>query len=279
VNGQIFAWSSNQQGAQIHVMRAGTYAVTVLNSAGCRATASIRVRTALETLPTISGNVNLCKGVVNRLSVPTGHHYRWSTGDTTSFLNVSTAGKYKVSITDRFGCHYIDSIQIRDVLYPVVDFSYLVNGRTVYFQYLGAASNNLIWNLGNNSDTTHWTNPTITYPRNGTYTVTLLGVNACKDTVKVTKRVIVGPNPTNEIAQLEVLWSPNPTTGLLRLELLNYDLSYNVLITNALGQLIHTQKSVTRQLELNLEEQANGVYFLTIETTKGKIVKRFVLQK
>ena len=59
---------------------------------------------------TASGTVtNICPGKTLVLTASTGTHYIWNTGDTTASIEVTTAGRYAVSVTNEFGCSSISS--------------------------------------------------------------------------------------------------------------------------------------------------------------------------
>jgi hypothetical protein len=54
---------------------------------------------------------------------------------------------------------------------------------------------------------------------------------------------------------------PNPTTGLITLDL---NATTQVTITNALGQVILTETVVAGKQTINLKNQHNGLYFMTL---------------
>jgi hypothetical protein len=64
---------------------------------------------------------------------------------------------------------------------------------------------------------------------------------------------------------------PNPTSGILRIKLSKpYDRQVEVSLFNTLGQLIQSESwlpnSATTEMEISLENLANGVYFLQISS-------------
>ncbi len=76
---------------------------------------------------------------------------------------------------------------------------------------------------------------------------------------------------TNEISKNFTLY-PNPVTNQLQIQLAP-SLAYNkATIYNYLGQLVLQSKTTT----INVSGLATGVYFLEVETNKGKGVKRFI---
>lgn len=76
---------------------------------------------------------------------------------------------------------------------------------------------------------------------------------------------------------------PNPSTGLVNLTVaLPNTQDLNVTVTNALGQVIvnNNYSSVLSEvIALDLTNQTNGVYFVTVSNGKDKMVQRLILNK
>lgn len=100
--------------------------------------------------------------------------------------------------------------------------------------------------------------------------------------------VICGSNITTGISKnlglsKDVSIMPNPSTGLVNVAITlpnSQDLSLTV--TNALGQVIVNNKynSVMNEVvSLDLTNQSNGVYFVTVSNGKDKMVQRLILNK
>lgn len=69
---------------------------------------------------------------------------------------------------------------------------------------------------------------------------------------------------------------PNPTSGIIRIKLSKpYNQPVRVSLFNTLGQLIQSElwlaNSASEELELSLEQLANGVYFLEITTASTSL--------
>ncbi|MBA3682493.1 MAG: T9SS type A sorting domain-containing protein [Bacteroidetes bacterium] len=81
----------------------------------------------------------------------------------------------------------------------------------------------------------------------------------------------------------DVTIMPNPSTGLVNVAIAlpnSQDLSLTV--TNALGQVIVSNKYnsvITENVSLDLTNQSNGVYFVTISNGTDKMVQRLILAK
>jgi len=96
-------WSNGSKAASIVASNTGLYYVTVRNEYGCaKSSAPIQV-TSISTTPVIapSGTINICKGDFVELNAGGGYStYKWTNGETTQKLKVTTAGKYAVTVTN-----------------------------------------------------------------------------------------------------------------------------------------------------------------------------------
>lgn len=96
---------------------AGIYYVYAILSppsaeADCRTAISTTVQVNTPAPFVIQGDPVLCPGASNTLRVPVTADYFWSTGATTQSIDVSAAGRYSVTATDRFGCEISAGITV-----------------------------------------------------------------------------------------------------------------------------------------------------------------------
>jgi hypothetical protein len=107
------------------------------------------------------------------------------------------------------------------------------------------------------------------------YTVT--GTNAsngCTNTTVFTQSVstCTGLNQiTSTVSEINIY--PNPTTGIANLVINEKLLGTELNVYNLFGEVIYTSKLQRLNIELNLNEQANGVYFIRIGSQTKKIIK------
>lgn len=110
-----YIWSTGQMTQSIIVSpkQTTTYYVTVTNGA-CESVDGVTVVVQTSNEP-ISGDTILCSGQTTTLYACYGDRYQWSTGDTTSFINVNppTTQTYTVTVTKSNGCISISSIMVR----------------------------------------------------------------------------------------------------------------------------------------------------------------------
>ena len=71
---------------------------------------------------------------------------------------------------------------------------------------------------------------------------------------------------------------PNPTSGIFQIANTNYQIS-NIEVYNLLGELVHQHRGAFSNLQINLANQPNGIYFLNIKTKQGTISKKLIINK
>lgn len=94
----------------------GWFYLSLINPDGCVVTDSIFVTVAEAEYPIIQSNVSdLCSGETATLSLRTGSVIKWSTGETSPTLPITTPGTYYVDFQYGNGCIGKDSIVIRQI--------------------------------------------------------------------------------------------------------------------------------------------------------------------
>lgn len=100
-----YLWSNGITTSTNIINSPGNYSVTVTAANGCTGIASQTVTLTAQPDPFISGNLVLCNGNNNTLTVlPTFSSYVWSTGSTNSSITVNSADVYSVTVTNALGC-------------------------------------------------------------------------------------------------------------------------------------------------------------------------------
>jgi len=116
--GIAYLWNTGATTSNININTADQWTVTVSNTQGCSATAS--VNTTLLPAPdiNISGNTSICKGNSTNLIASGGLTYEWNTGDLVSSINVSptTTTTYTVTVSNYQGCSSVKTVPV--IVYP-----------------------------------------------------------------------------------------------------------------------------------------------------------------
>ena len=192
--GTIYRWSNGGFGANINVNPTvtTTYTVSVSgNNGGCTSTDQVVVRIVQQPTVNVSASVTICNGDNTALTATGGTSYKWSTGDTTSSINVkpTTTTFYTVTANPN-GCSASDYLVVTVSPSPTISAGNNVTicqGATASLTATGGVSYS--WNTGATTATVS-VSPTTTT----TYSVTGLGVNNCKASNQVI--VTVNPVPT-----------------------------------------------------------------------------------
>ena len=177
-----YLWSTGATSQTISVSTSGTYSVTVTNASGCSASSSVVASPFTPPAPQISGTPGFCTGGSTVLSAGVVYaSYAWSTGATTSSINVSTAGSYSLTVTDANGC--TGSTTINVVVFanpvPVISGTLSFCGDTSTTLNAGPGYVSYLWNTGA-------TTQTINVSTVGTFTVTVVNANGCSASASAT---------------------------------------------------------------------------------------------
>jgi hypothetical protein len=120
-NGPLtYLWSNGGTSDTIQNILAGSYSVTVTDSAGCSDTLTINVGYGVcgSFAGTTSSTLASCGSCADGSATitPIGNNgnvtYLWSNGDTTATSVNLLPGTYTVTITDTAGCTYVDSVTV-----------------------------------------------------------------------------------------------------------------------------------------------------------------------
>ncbi len=185
--GIIYKWSNNAETPNIFVTE-GFYSVTVTNIDGCTASVSKVIQKSPDPNLEISGINSICEGEVTQLTATGGQFYTWSTGATTSSVNVGP-GVYSVTATNEFNCSATLYSSISGKAKPnamIQGPKSICSGQSATFLASGGISYS--WNTGAQTATLTAT-PSVTT----TYTVTVTNSNGCTDIAKLTLKVNSDP--------------------------------------------------------------------------------------
>jgi gliding motility-associated-like protein len=104
-----YLWSTGATTSSINVITSGSYTVKVTNASVCQSAASAVIAVTVNDLPatptiTAGGPTTFCTDGSVTLTSSAGSTYLWSTGATTSSINVITSGSYTVKVKNANGC-------------------------------------------------------------------------------------------------------------------------------------------------------------------------------
>jgi PKD repeat protein len=296
--GTSYAWSDNSTGTSIWAKAAGPYMVTVTDANGCVATASKSLTiNALPTATITAGGVtSVCPDDVVSLSANagTGLMYQWRrnagaiTGATNRTFTAVTAGAYSVGVTDANGCKATSAeTTITIFSRPTVSFTSSTQagtGSVMNFTNTSSAGT-VRWYFGDALNSTSTVaNPTFWYKANGTYSVRLVVTNAngCSDSTSASIIVTGVRTGVNDLVEpLLIKVYPNPFAETVQIEIENANVIFSnndkVLVTNALGQVVHQAVLNQKVMSLDTQDWSEGMYNVMIYTNGQMIpVKKVV---
>ena len=272
-----YLWSNGMPGTPISVTpdSSTTYHVTGTDVNGCIGTDSVSVTVHEVARIVIAGNNRICMGDSTVLSTEAGYSsYLWSpTGDTTSSITVkpTVSTSYSVTATDSNGCQTSTSISVLVFPQPVADFTFSQSAGLVQFTDKSIDALDRNWDFGD-GETSSAQHPQHQYDSNGTYTVTLIVSNGdCTDTIS--NQIIITGVGINRPARDELVRVyPNPVRDELMIEIALAPDQIEVLLFNALGELIHRSDPMIAnapQVVLPTGHLAAGVYVVQVRLSEG----------
>ncbi|MEA2162938.1 MAG: large repetitive protein [Thermoanaerobaculia bacterium] len=197
--GYSYQWTNGATTQSISATTTGSYNVTVISAAGCSATGSpvfVNADTGPPATITPSGPTSFCAGIgsvtLNALPIGGSLQYLWSTGATTSSINVTTSGSYSVTITDGLGCSTTSAPTVVTANAPPPQPVISASGPTTFcaggsVTLTAPAGYTYFWGTGDHTQSIVVTNT-------GGYQVTVRDANGCQSTSAVVN-VTVNPLP------------------------------------------------------------------------------------
>ena len=286
-----YLWNNSSTLQNINVTSAGNYYVigSVLN--GCSGKSNtIHIGSFPAAIPPVivaNGPTSFCEKDTISVNLSTSnpyYNYNWSSGSQTHSIHVSNPGTYMVTVTDSNGCTAVSKSPV-DITFkpkPVAYINYNVNGSIVHFYNSSLNDSTYYWNFGDGSTSTI-SNPIHTYSASGVYHVTFIATNDCgSDTAKVTIKILsgVGFVENNVVQNLSVY--PIPTADLLNVSFEFSSSSIEVKLFNTLGQLLYNESDENFDGKyhkvFSLVSYPVGVYYLQINTDKGVVNKKFIIE-
>jgi PKD repeat protein len=203
------------------------------------------------------------------------YNYIWSNG-TTSFSannptgNVLSAGTYTVIVKDVGG----DSVVTTETITQPGALSVVVDSTNATSGCNGSAG--VLVSGGTGPYTYSWspgggTSDTIKNRCTGPYCCKITDKTGCVDTVCVTIFYTLGINNIKNNSPTVQIY-PNPTNGTFTIDIANITGSVNLNIYNALGQMVYTSKLNAGKSQVNLNNNAPGLYLYRILNETGTTI-------
>jgi hypothetical protein len=264
----------------------GNYTVYYMDANGCvtSETTTVSEPYAINLSVSVS-NVSCAggdNGVIN-LTVSGGvapYSYQWTLHDGITYsediFNLD-AGSYSVVVTDANGCTASASYNVSAPANPVV-----VNGTVTNASSVSANDGEIDITVtgGTTPYSYSWSNGStigdLTGLAPGVYTVEVTDGAGCSvsSTFTVTYEVGVGENDDAYTISLY----PNPAHDFLNILVTDANVQLITLI-DLQGQIVYSDRSGDKQVQLGLENFSAGIYFVNIHTDKGVTTEKVVITK
>jgi len=169
-----------------------------------------------------------------------------------------------------------------DLYDPIANFTadttLIVEGDTVHFTDL-SENNPISWEWefeGGTPETSTEQNPVVIYNTPGNYDVTLIVSNTYgSDTLTISDYITVDPE-TGIMTQNNNLVRIYPIPSKDRLFISCKDNIHSVDILNISGQVIKKQNWKTKQIEINIADLPDGIYFIRLQAGDKVLTKKIV---
>jgi PKD repeat protein len=281
-------WSNGATTQSIIITQAGTYSATGNNSIGCPVVSDEFIVTVGNAQPggiavTPADTARFCPGQSVTLTAADGFfNYEWSNQQEGQSITITQEGAYIVNAINPEGCEASSlPVIVQQIDVPDANFSYSqTDGYLVEFENQSTFGNQYLWTFTSGNTSTQ-ANPSFTFPFDGTYPVTLTVTNQCGSN-SVTIDVIVEKLSVQNIDAniLNFSVQPNPTNGITIIKGETKQTGvYNFNLFNMIGQKVMEeswQLNGTWSKELDLTSLPKGMYWIHLDSAKGKISRKLI---
>lgn len=205
--------------------------------------------------------------------------YLWSDGSRESARSAVCEGAYTVTVVDSASCEVTlqiavpppnEPLTVSATAMPAQDVN---NGIATAVAEGGVAPLSYAWNTGDTTATAQPLTP-------GTYSVTVTDANGCTATTEVVVDFISGLGDLTGLNEFRLL--PNPTDGKFQ-AWITFDQDEEVVVEIYAADGRSLQRNTYRgqhlALLLDLTNQTDGVYFISVRTARGSATKPVVLAR
>ncbi len=251
---------------------------------------------------TISGTATVCQGQQSvTYSIPAvvgANSYNWVlppgssivAGNNTDiitvdFANNSITGLITVSVNTACGNGAISpsySVTVNPL--PIANYTYTTNAGVGTFSNTSQNATSFVWNFGDGSPNSIAVSPLHVFAGNAIYTVILTATNSCgSDSTSQPVVSVSGVGIAEQSEEQKIAVYPNPTNGLLTILFENKNSkTLDVKLVSADGKLIFAEHNNTftgtYSKNLNLNNNAKGIYFIQFVSDKEVSVQKIILE-
>lgn len=272
-----FVWNQLDTLQQISVNVSGNYLLEVIDSNGCFGLDSVLV--TVNDLPSVNIGAdtaicpeNLPLELVN-LNAQPGDTYLWSSGETSSGIDVNNAGELNLIVTNSFGCTNVDSISVSIFDAPTVDAgtdtTICAYNFPLQINAINSASSTVVWNTGE-------TTSSVEVSDAGTYIITATSNDGCVAVDSIT----ISVDPCLGLSQEELVFElyPNPAKDVVHIQTHAFH-NAKIEIISASGQLVYAADLMQEETEIATSQFSDGVYSVWFKSEHQHNYYRLVISK
>lgn len=277
-------WASGATESIVTDLSAGVYEVTVGDANDCERIEIVEIDESVEMQLMIDKTDISCFGHQDgqaKITVVKGtapFRYEWNHGANTADLQNLVVGDYVVEVKDVLDCSVTAMFPISspDSLQAVVQTTAAIDSHlgTATIEVIGGTPiYDYVWSNGDSGQN-------MTELEAGMHEVTVTDANACQivETVLIeqitrieailpTDSWVVYPNPIRDFCQVDIMFS----------EVQAFQLN----VYNSFGILMQSVDYERQKLQiaLDMKKYVEGIYFLALETDKGRLVEKLVVMR
>ncbi len=262
-------------------LMAGTYSITVTDSAGCIYTSNVTITQPNQIIVNSGGDSSICEGNTITLTGSvtggiTAYSYLWTpaTGLSSSNDSITDATPvittpYTLTVTDANGCTSSSTVTISILPVPVSTIT--LTGDSLF----ASTADSYSWFLNGNNI------PGATgssyYPmQNGDYFVITINANGCSDTSAILTLTTVGINNVLTEGTLKIY--PNPATEYLTIEVDKEFIHNTATLFDVCGKPVLKLPLNGGSNTINISGIAEGFYSIVISNGETKITQRLIIR-
>jgi hypothetical protein len=285
-NGTTISGATNEN---YYAKLSGTYTCVISNACSSLTTQPITITINSQPIASISasGATTFCAGGNVSLNAAggTGYTYQWKkygniiSGATSSSYVTSSAGNYKVVVTNSGGCSK-SSNNISVTVNPLPTATITAAGPTTF-----CAGGSVVLNANTGAGLTYqWkkyanniggaTNSSYTAAVAGKYKCVVTNANGCS---KASNAITVNvPCRVGEFDASEFEIFPNPSSGIFKVVI--GDLENTVLeIKDMSGKIVYSSQLYDEETEINLAGLSSGVYVAFVKTKDKTQMQKLII--
>lgn len=261
---------------------AGVYNMVKTNMNGCSDSAAVShiLLDVPNPVVNLGNDTTVCGNMVLDAGNPTAS-FLWNTTDTTQTIDVTTDGDYSVQVTDTNGCVSGDTVNVEVNAFAVVTYVELQNFLCTYSGVVTLTPGSPTGGTYSGPGVTGTTfNPATAGVGTHTITYSYTDVDGC--TVTATSQITVSActGIAENGGQTPVHLYPNPSTGLVNLAFQEpIEGETTVRVVDITGRVVFQTNLQAQQTVLNLQDQADGLYRIHIQTQNGNYTLPFLKTK